>query len=137
MQKQLEAKKENLEKFKKESEDSNKNARLEIDQLKNKKTELNSEKYTQVNNLSNEGQKRKDENQKAHEARMAQLQRRIDDLRTELTTQKAENQAAEKALLVSYENADKTYRESLESYDAEMRDKTKEREEAVADEKEQ
>jgi len=71
LQKQLEAKKENLEKFKKESEDSNKNARLEIDQLKNKKTELNSEKYTQVNNLSNEGQKRKDENQKAHEARMA------------------------------------------------------------------
>ena len=62
LQKQLEAKKENLEKFKKESEDSNKNARLEIDQLKNKKTELNSEKYTQVNNLSNEGQKRKDEN---------------------------------------------------------------------------
>ena len=39
--------------------------------------------------------------------------------------------------MVSYENADKTYRESLESYDAEMRDKTKEREEAVADEKEQ
>ena len=135
LQKQLDAKKDNLDKFKKESQEAKELARLEIDQLKNKKTELNSEKYTQVNNLGNEGQKRKDENQKSHETRMTQLNKLIEELNAELLQVKTENTAAEKALLTAYENADKTYRDALESYDADMRDKTKEREDFEADER--
>ncbi len=103
LQKQLDAKKDNLEKFKKDSQEAKDTARKDIDQLKNKKTELNSEKYTQVNNLSNEGQKRKDENEKTHESRMTQLEKLIEDLSSELNTVKAENSAAERQLLTSYE----------------------------------
>ena len=66
---------------------------------------------------------------------MTQLSKLIEDLNGELFQVKTENSAAEKALLTSYENADKTYREALESYDADMRDRNKEREDFEADEK--
>ena len=66
---------------------------------------------------------------------MTQLNKLIEELNAELLQVKTENTAAEKALLTAYENADKTYRDALESYDADMRDKTKERGDFEADER--
>ena len=60
---------------------------------------------------------------------MAELQRTIDELNQEYLGVKAANQAAEKNLLTGYENADKQYTGALESYDQEMRERNKERDE--------
>ena len=64
---------------------------------------------------------------------MTQLQRTIDDLTAEYTSLKGGNQTTEKTLLTNYDNADKQYTEALESYDQDMRDKNKERDETQAD----
>ena len=64
---------------------------------------------------------------------MVNLQRTIEDLNSELLMVKAENTAKEKQLLTSYDGADKQYTEALESYDTEMREKNKERDEQKAD----
>ena len=64
---------------------------------------------------------------------MANLQRTIDDLTAEYTGLKGGNSVAEKTLLTNYDNADKQYTEALDSYDQDMRDKNKERDETQAD----
>jgi hypothetical protein len=46
---------------------------------------------------------------------------------------KAQNSAAERTLLTQYDGADKQYTEALSSYDTEMSEKTKEKQEAEAD----
>ena len=64
---------------------------------------------------------------------MAELERTIADLTAEYNAMKAKNAIAEKQLLTSYDGADKQYTEALESYDQEMREKNKERDETYAD----
>lgn len=46
---------------------------------------------------------------------------------------KGQNQLAERQLLTQYDGADKQYTEALNSYDTEMGEKTKEKQEAEAD----
>ena len=46
---------------------------------------------------------------------------------------KAANSGAERTLLTQYDGADKQYTEALNSYDTEMSEKTKEKQEAEAD----
>ena len=76
-----------------------------------------------------DGQKLRDLAQQRHDEKMAELQRTIDELNQEYLGVKAANQAAEKNLLTGYENADKQYTGALESYDQEMRERNKERDE--------
>ena len=76
-----------------------------------------------------DGQKLRDHAQQRHDEKMAELQRTIDELNQEYLGVKAANQAAEKNLLTGYENADKQYTGALESYDQEMRERNKERDE--------
>ena len=79
------------------------------------------------------GQMIKEASEKRHQETMAQLQRTIDDLTADYTSLKGGNQTTEKTLLTNYDNADKQYTEALESYDQDMRDKNKERDETQAD----
>ena len=76
-----------------------------------------------------DGQKLRDHAQQRHDEKMAELQRTIDELNQEYLGVKAANQAAEKNLLTGYENADKQCTGALESYDQEMRERNKERDE--------
>ena len=82
-----------------------------------------------------DGQKLRDHAQQRHDEKMAELQRTIDELNQEYLGVKAANQAAEKnlctphILLTGYENADKQCTGALESYDQEMRERNKERDE--------
>ena len=64
---------------------------------------------------------------------MHSLQATIDQLTGELLTVKNENYVAEKTLHTAYDGADKQYTEALNSYDTEMSEKTKEKNEAEAD----
>ena len=68
---------------------------------------------------------------------MAELKRTIDDLTTDYASLKAQNAAAEKALLQNFENAEKEFSAALETYDQDMRDKNKERDETEEDYKDQ
>lgn len=61
------------------------------------------------------------------------LQSKISELQGSLNAVKQQNNAAEKLLLGQYDGADKQYTEALESYDQDMRDKNKERDETRAD----
>ena len=71
--------------------------------------------------------------QKRHEETMQNLQQTIEQLTGELLEMKSQNQGAEKQLLTQYDGADKQYTEALNSYDTEMGEKTKEKQEAEAD----
>ena len=64
---------------------------------------------------------------------MNELRNLLNDLTVELKQVKDENEKAEKQLLNSYDGADKLYTEALESYDTEMREKNKERDDTRAD----
>ena len=64
---------------------------------------------------------------------MHALSATIDQLTGELLTVKNENYVAEKTLHTAYDGADKQYTEALNSYDTEMSEKTKEKNEAEAD----
>jgi len=64
---------------------------------------------------------------------MNELRNLLNDLTVELKQVKDENSNAEKLLLNSYDGADKQYTEALESYDTEMREKNKERDDTRAD----
>jgi len=64
---------------------------------------------------------------------MNELRNLLNDLTVELKQVKDENAAAEKYLLNLYDSADKNYTEALESYDTEMREKNKERDDTHAD----
>lgn len=58
---------------------------------------------------------------------MRDLETSLNDLQTQLEQAKRENSQAEKVLLGQFENADKQYTDALDSYDQEMREKNKER----------
>ena len=64
---------------------------------------------------------------------MNELRNLLNDLTVELKQVKDENAGAEKQLLNLYDGADKQYTEALESYDTEMREKNKERDDTRAD----
>ena len=64
---------------------------------------------------------------------MRELQATLNDLQTQLEQVIKENGLAEKALLGQFESADKQYTDALDSYDTEMRDKNKERDDNQAD----
>ena len=64
---------------------------------------------------------------------MKDLQTELDELTQQLTEVKKANQDAEKALMGNFENADKAYTDALDSYDTEMREKNKERDDTKAD----
>ena len=130
---QLKVKKDNLEKYIKESKEAKEQARIEIENLKKARTDLTAEKYSNESTLMTKGQTIKESSEKRHQETMAQLQRTIDDLTAEYTGLKGGNSVAEKTLLTNYDNADKQYTEALDSYDQDMRDKNKERDETQAD----
>lgn len=130
---QLKNKKEALEKFTKSSKEHRENRRHEIENLKKAKNELKTEKYTMENQLATKGQAIKEANQKHHTEKMNELRNLLNDLTVELKQVKDENAAAEKLLLNLYDGADKQYTEALESYDTEMREKNKERDDTHAD----
>ena len=130
---QLKVKKDNLEKYIKESKEAKEQARIEIENLKKARTDLIQEKYSNESTLMSKGQTIKEASEKRHQETMTQLQRTIDDLTAEYTSLKGGNQTTEKTLLTNYDNADKQYTEALESYDQDMRDKNKERDETQAD----
>ena len=58
---------------------------------------------------------------------MRDLETSLNDLQTQLEQAKKENSLAEKVLLGQFESADKQYTDALDSYDQEMREKNKER----------
>lgn len=72
-----------------------------------------------------------------HEERMRDLETNLNDLQTQLEIAKKENSLAEKVLLGQFESADKQYTDALDSYDSEMREKNKEREDNKAELKDQ
>ena len=61
------------------------------------------------------------------------LKARIAELNGELLQVKTENKDAETQLLTKFDNAEKTYSEALDSYDTDMREKNKERDDSRAD----
>jgi chromosome segregation ATPase len=130
---QLKSKKEALEKFTKSSKEHKENRRQEIENLKKAKNELKSDKYSMETQLATKGQSIKEAMQKRHEDRMNELNGSLRSLQGELLGVKTENAAAEKLLLTQYDGADKQYTEALESYDTEMREKNKERDDTRAD----
>lgn len=68
-----------------------------------------------------------------HDAKMKELKEEIMRLNDDLVGVKGENGVAERTLLTQYDGADKQYTEALNSYDTEMSEKTKEKNEAEAD----
>ena len=101
--------------------------------LKLAKGDLRNEKNARENQLTAEGKKIQAAMQKRHEETMQNLNQTIQQLEEELTTRKVSNQLAERQLLTQYDGADKQYTEALNSYDTEMGEKTKEKQEAEAD----
>ena len=130
---QLKNKKDALEKFAKSSKELKERRRKEIDELRKNKSDLKNDKYTMENQLTTKGQATKDANQKHHAEKMNELRNLLNDLTVELKQVKDDNEKAEKQLLNSYDGADKQYTEALESYDTEMREKNKERDDTRAD----
>ena len=133
LSKTLEEKRDQLEKFTKNAQEHKEARRLEIESLKQAKGELRSEKLTVENQLTTRGQGIKEASEKRHQDTMHALQATIDQLTAELLTVKNENYVAEKTLHTAYDGADKQYTEALNSYDTEMSEKTKEKNEAEAD----
>jgi len=68
-----------------------------------------------------------------HDAKMKELKEEIMRLNDDLAGVKSENSLAERTLLTQYDGADKQYTEALNSYDTEMSEKTKEKNEAEND----
>ena len=130
---QLKVKKDNLEKYVKESKEAKEQARIEIENLKKARTDLTAEKYRNESDLMTKGQLIKEGSEQRHASTMTSLQQSIDGLNADYNALKAGNQTAEKTLLTNYDNADKQYTEALESYDQDMRDKNKERDEFQAE----
>lgn len=64
---------------------------------------------------------------------MHQLKATIEQLNGDLAQVKADNFGNEKVLITQYDGADKQYTEALNSYDTEMSEKTKEKNEAEAE----
>ena len=133
MNKTLDDKKDQLEKFTKNAKEHKEARRVEIDNLKLAKGELRTEKNTRENQLTADGKKIQAAMQKRHEETMTNLQQTIESLSNELIDMKASNSGAERTLLTQYDGADKQYTEALNSYDTEMGEKTKEKSEAEAD----
>ena len=79
----LKVKKDNLDKYVKESKEANDQARFEIDYLKKARTDLTAEKYQNENQLRSNGQAAKEESERIHIEKMNQLQRLIEDLTAE------------------------------------------------------
>ena len=130
---QLATKVETLEKFKKSSEEHKKSARDETEKLKKDKSELKQAKYTAENQLSTRGANIKEDRQKTHEQRMAELSARLRDLVGQHTITKGDNSTKEKALLTQFENANNKYKEALSQYDTDMQEKNKDRNETKAE----
>jgi len=101
--------------------------------LKSAKGDLRTEKNTKENELTRDGQKIKESSEERHQAKMISLQKEIDDLQTDMQVVKSENALGEKTLATAYDGADKQYTEALNSYDTEMSEKTKEKDEAETD----
>ena len=133
LSKTLDDKKDQLEKFQKNAQEHKESRRQEIEQLKSAKGELRNEKLTMENQLTARGQGIKEASEKRHQETMHALQATIEQLTGDLKQVKDENLVAEKALLTAYDGADKQYTEALNSYDTEMSEKTKEKNEAEAD----
>ena len=133
LNKTLDDKKDQLEKFTKNAKEHKEARRVEIDNLKLAKGELRTEKNTRENQLTADGKKIQAAMQKRHEETMQNLQQTIEQLSNELIDMKAANSGAERTLLTQYDGADKQYTEALNSYDTEMAEKTKEKQEAEAD----
>lgn len=133
LSKTLEDKKDQLEKFTKNAKEHKEGRRQEIEQLKLAKGDLRNEKNQRENQLTAEGKKIQAAMQKRHEETMTNLNQTIQQLEEELTVSKGQNQLAERQLLTQYDGADKQYTEALNSYDTEMGEKTKEKQEAEAD----
>ena len=87
----------------------------------------------QESQLISKGQAIKEASEKRHAETMTALQAEIEQLTSQYNTMKDENQRYEKTLLGQFDGADKQYTEALESYDTDMRDKNKERDEMQGD----
>ena len=133
LNKTLEDKKDQLDKFQKNAKELKEARRQEIENLKQARGELKNDKITQENQLSIKCEAIKESSEKRHQERMRELAQTIDELKAELKMVQDMNSNAEKQLLQQYDGADKLYTEALDQYDNDMREKNKDKEETLVD----
>lgn len=133
LNKTLEDKKDQLDKFQKNAKELKEARRQEIENLKQARGELKNDKITQENQLSIKCEAIKESSEKRHQERMRELAQNIDELKAELKMVQDMNSNAEKQLLQQYDGADKLYTEALDQYDNDMREKNKDKEETLVD----
>ena len=133
LNKTLEDKKDQLDKFQKNAKELKEARRQEIENLKQARSELKNDKITQENQLSIKCEAIKEASEKRHQERMRELAQHIEELKAELKMVQDMNSNAEKQLLQQYDGADKLYTEALDQYDNDMREKNKDKEETLVD----
>lgn len=137
LNKTLEDKKDQLDKFQKNAKELKEARRQEIENLKQARGELKNDKITQENQLSIKCEAIKESSEKRHQERMRELAQNIEEYKAELKMVQDMNSNAEKQLLQQYDGADKLYTEALDQYDNDMREKNKDKEETLVDCQEQ
>ena len=99
LNKTLEDKKDQLDKFQKNAKELKEARRQEIENLKQARGELKNDKITQENQLSIKCEAIKESSEKRHQERMRELAQNIEEYKAELKMVQDMNSNAEKQLL--------------------------------------
>lgn len=117
LNKTLKDKDEQLEKFQKNAKELKTARMLEIDSLKQAKSELKSQANAEETTLKLKGKDRKENKDKEHEDTLNYLRSQLSNLDVELLEVQKTNKAEEESLLKKFEATDGAYKEALLNYD--------------------
>ena len=126
-------KKEHLQKYEEESREQKAQRESEIQSLK---TTIGTERTNgdrEIKELNDRSARQHKEIEEAHVAEVTALNKKIIILENNLKDVKAKNKTDENKLREEYKKADRLYSENLNSYDIEMKDKTRQKDTATAE----
>lgn len=124
-------KKEHLQKYEEESKEQKEQREYEIQNLKKQIADENAAKDGKLRELNDYGRARNDALEKRHKERVDALSKRINELDSTLNQVKLKNKTEETKMREEFKKADRLYSENLANYDAEMKDQTKSKEQAL------
>jgi len=124
-------KKEHLQKYEEESKEQKEQREFEIQNLKKTIADENATKEQRIKEMNDFGKNRSDMLAKRHNEKCDRLNKEIKALEDQLKGLKDKNKADENQMREVYKRADNAYRDNLQNYDAEMKQQTRSKEQAL------
>ncbi|CDW86748.1 iq domain-containing protein d [Stylonychia lemnae] len=121
-------KKEHLQKYEEESKEQKEQREYEIQNLKKTIADENAQKEQRLKELGDFGKNRHDRLKKTHDETVDRLKKSIANFENQLAELKKQNKTDEQKLREDYKRADRVYTDNLQSYDTEMKQQSKAKE---------